>query len=1470
MNRSADNGIGNTHEGDGLRDDAHWVACDKKTTASQPVRRTDMSMKLFWAIVIAALSGWGTIDQARAADISVGDAYVRGDATGQRWEIGTKTVQMVFDGSGGALRLASFQNKLVDPPLEYVDPLDAAAPIDLASRRFAERFDIEVVWARPMVGTVTPDPLADKVRVAVKKGDRIGFSVGPHGAYQGDQIRWPMAVAYDDGESYSSTDDAKLEQGPLWFYCVHVAGTGFLEEMDTVEPAANVKENFRIPSERSGFRAPGLTPHVGPTVIHPSPEYDAVRVWRAPKDGTVTVRGRAQHIGGGDVDLAALRITERAAREKPQPAIPTWTLKAGEAHAVNSGGRPAVQLDLTLAHETIEARYHVLAFPGIPVLKQWAELENKGTQPVPLQSPASAALRLRGDSATAYTKYWMIGGNSQPDQGKMHSEPVSPTYHSSLPGTATLNFVPWIALERRDGSRDGVFVALDYLGRWSMNVDRENPGPLTLNVLIGELTGRSLGPGERIDLPPVVLGVFKDDLDTMAQSLYDWQYEYLWDYTNDEWYALMQFTSAWWADSRNLQEQFAGRLAYLNMDWAEYVREAGLDVIWDDAGWAANPDIWARNREGPDHAQTVRFVTKAGLKWTLWFPGDPTAGIMDTKVGSWGNFQWRTDAMGFDFKSDKAFRAEVKRFLDLHPGCSWQTCSGGSTYSHTFDIQRLGDVHYDTDGPGSDITSYYFSYLETPDKWFDNLATWGGGGVVYRPETGRRMLAMVPKWGLYISPDQIVQLRLIADLYRYLLREGVAGRWSYIAHPLIQGDTEHYYCQRLSHDRQRSLLIFKHRATGPVTIYLRGLLPEHRYLVEWESGQPAATRTGADLMARGISIQNQVPGELIYLNLPNRPRSGRDKVAPQPAGRVLARRETNLGFPGVSLYWSPGLDDNWVSHYEVQRDGQAVGKTCVGTYFFDRSPGNNPQAAYAVRTIDGDGNASDWTPAAALAGEPRESAVLGSQTLRTGGCDGWSGETSADGQTFLPMTWRPPAKPPSADLGGTPNQPGGAEGWWEGAGNARLGRGWQQASASVACIRTWTAPQAGTVAIIGRIMKEYYHRDQGGPLRARILKGTRQIWPEQEWAVAPVGDLTGVAHDLKIDVAAGDAIRFVLDRGTSPEHDLLAWMPRIVYLDAQPAGEKPVVVRILCGAAKPYTDRTGNVWSADRFHTGGEPFSTGEKIAGAKPTPEDEPLYQAGRTGEEFTYAIPVPPGLYSLRLKFAEPEYPWIFERPFNLDLNGRRVLRNFDICQAARGPQRAYERVFHYLVPNSDGQLVLRFTGGWEPTQKTKQALVQAIEVLPELRPAIRIDVGADREFVDWNSFVWASDAHFEGGEILRSDAPVTQASPTLYDQQLYRTARVGNDFRYRLTVPPGLYTVHLKFAELWLKEPGLRPMDIAVNGRHVWKAWDPAAAAGQMNMAADVRTENVTPDTDGAITIQLKAAGPNPAILQGIEVE
>jgi len=57
------------------------------------------------------------------------------------------------------------------------------------------------------------------------------------------------------------------------------------------------------------------------------------------------------------------------------------------------------------------------------------------------------------------------------------------------------------------------------------------------------------------------------------------------------------------------------------------------------------------------------------------------------------------------------------------------------------------------------------------------------------------------------------------------------------------------------------------------------------------------------------------------------------------------------------------------------------------------------------------------------------------------------------------MTWVPPAKDSAGDVGGSANQIGGAEGYWEGAGKARVGRGWQQAASDFACARTWVASQ---------------------------------------------------------------------------------------------------------------------------------------------------------------------------------------------------------------------------------------------------------------------------------------------------------------------------------------------------------------------------------------------------------------------------
>jgi hypothetical protein len=176
--------------------------------------------------------------------------------------------------------------------------------------------------------------------------------------------------------------------------------------------------------------------------------------------------------------------------------------------------------------------------------------------------------------------------------------------------------------------------------------------------------------------------------------------------------------------------------------------------------------------------------------------------------------------------------------------------------------------------------------------------------------------------------------------------------------PHVEGEDPTMVFQRLSRDGLRGVIIPKRPAPGPVTIRPKGLLPQAQYRVTLHESPYDATRTGADLMARGIVIQKMAPGELIYLNLPLHPGSGRDKTPPSPPGKVECRWGENMGFPGVEVSWQPASDDHWVSYYEVLRDGQVLEKAAKGTFHFDHSAGADAAARYEVRTVDGSGNRS--------------------------------------------------------------------------------------------------------------------------------------------------------------------------------------------------------------------------------------------------------------------------------------------------------------------------------------------------------------------------------------------------------------------------------------------------------------------------------------------------------------------------------
>ena len=80
-------------------------------------------------------------------------------------------------------------------------------------------------------------------------------------------------------------------------------------------------------------------------------------------------------------------------------------------------------------------------------------------------------------------------------------------------------------------------------------------------------------------------------------------------------------------------------------------------------------------------------------------------------------------------------------------------------------------------------------------------------------------------------------------------------------------------------------------------------------------------RSGLDLMTKGISFPALADGELIYLGLPMHPGSSADKVPPAAPGVALKTVGTHMNTIGVEVSWSPGHDDNWISYYNVYRNG---------------------------------------------------------------------------------------------------------------------------------------------------------------------------------------------------------------------------------------------------------------------------------------------------------------------------------------------------------------------------------------------------------------------------------------------------------------------------------------------------------------------------------------------------------------------
>jgi hypothetical protein len=151
----------------------------------------------------------------------------------------------------------------------------------------------------------------------------------------------------------------------------------------------------------------------------------------------------------------------------------------------------------------------------------------------------------------------------------------------------------------------------------------------------------------------------------------------------------------------------------------------------------------------------------------------------------------------------------------------------------------------------------------------------------------------------------------------------------------------------------------------------------------------------------------------------------------------------------------------------------------------------------------------------------------------------------------------------------------------------------------------------------------------------------------------------------------------------------------IEILSGAPGRIRPI--RIVAHKS-PVTDADGHIWAADEFVVGGHLVERSTSVLNV----HQKNLFEGERFGN-FAYRLPVAPGKYRLTLRFSETYFgsgivnspPFaVGARVFNVFANGVAILRNFDIGEAAGGPNRGIEKSFDNLEPNAQGLIVLEFS--------------------------------------------------------------------------------------------------------------------------------------------------------------------------------
>ncbi len=270
-----------------------------------------------------------------------------------------------------------------------------------------------------------------------------------------------------------------------------------------------------------------------------------------------------------------------------------------------------------------------------------------------------------------------------------------------------------------------------------------------------------------------------------------------------------------------------------------------------------------------------------------------------------------------------------------------------------------------------------------------------------------------------------------------------------------------------------------------------------------------------------------------------------------------------------------------------------------------------------------------------------------------------------------------------------------------------------------------------------------------------------------------------------------------------------------------------------------YLDSMGRAWVEDRPYTPwnpaatmpggfgwlveGDEYYTSSTVDGTA----DSEIYQTTRDGPSLKYRFEVPAGDYRIILKMTETYFVGLGERVFSITAAGQTVAVDLDLIDEA-GFFNAYDASVTISV--TEGPLDIE----WQAS--VDYATLSAIEVVglqaaPTATPTrtrvpgaidLRVNVAGD-PYTDTAGNLWLADKGY--GPVVsvpgvsaygylnyfssayEGPGPVFETS----DPDLYRDWREDSVLDYRFDVPPGFYTVTLKWAELSYYQHGQRRFDV-----------------------------------------------------------